>query len=146
VFSREAAANGLVSRLLAAARAVPVPLSWKRKGISAKRPRWLESIAQVIGGRALLSRIAMDVPIPPMCAVSSPSLLATADDPIGGCVITMVDDGTRGAITLCGSGFAGTADKASAFLDELLPRSGRRRPRAACYAAGVRASTASSSP
>src|SRR6185369_12180283 len=45
VFAREAAAHGLVSRLLAAARAVPVPLAWKRKSISAKRPRWLEDFA-----------------------------------------------------------------------------------------------------
>jgi hypothetical protein len=120
VFSREAADSGLVSRMLAAARAVPVPLAWKRKGISAKRPRWLESLAQVIGGRALWSRIAMDVAVPPLVAVSSPSLLATAEDPTGGCVITVVDDGTCGAITLCGSGFAGTPDKAAAILDELL--------------------------
>ena len=120
VFLREAADRGLVSRLLAAARAVPVPVSWKRKGISAKRPRWLEDFAEVIGGRALLSRIAMDSPIPPMCAVSSPSRLASDTDPIGGCVITIVDDGSHGVITVCGSGFAGTADAASAFLDELL--------------------------
>lgn len=120
VFSREAAASGLVSRLLAAARAVPVPLAWKRKSISAKRPRWLESFAEVIGGRALLSRIAMDSPIPPMCAVSSPSRLASDIDPIGGCVITIVDDGSHGAITVAGSGFVGTADTASTFLDELL--------------------------
>ena len=60
VFAREAAANGLVSRLLAAARALPVPVSWKRRSISAKRPHWFESVAAVIGGRALLSRIAMD--------------------------------------------------------------------------------------
>src|SRR6185295_12667927 len=112
--------RGLVSRLLAAARAVPVPVSWKRKGISAKRPRWLEDFAEVIGGRALLSRIAMDIPIPAMCAVSSPSRLASDTDPVGGCVITIVDDGSQGAITVCGSGFAGTADTASAFLDELV--------------------------
>jgi hypothetical protein len=120
VFSREATASGLVSRLLAAARAVPVPVAWKRKGISAKRPRWLEAFAAVIGGRALLSRIAMDTPVPPMCAVSSPSRLATELDPIGGCVITIVDDGAHGAITVCGSGFAGTPEAVSAFLDELL--------------------------
>jgi hypothetical protein len=120
VFSREAADRGLVSRLLAAARAVPVPLSWKRKSISAKRPRWLENFAEVIGGRALLSRIAMDSPIPPMCAVSSPSRLASDTDPVGGCVITIVDDGNHGAITVGGSGFAGTAHTAAAFLDELL--------------------------
>ena len=118
--AREASGNGLVSRLLAAARAVPVPLSWKRRSIGAKRPRWLESFAKIIGGRALLSRMAIDVPIPPLCAVSSPSRLATADDPVGGCVITIVDDGARAAITACGSGFAGTPAQASAILDELL--------------------------
>lgn len=120
VFVREAAASGLVSRLLAAARAVPVPLSWKRQSISAKRPRWLETFAEVIGGRALLSRIAMDSPMPPMCAVSSPSRLASASDPLGGCVITIIDDGSTAAITVCGSGFAGTTAAASAFLDQLL--------------------------
>jgi hypothetical protein len=120
VFSREAAASGLVSRLLAAARALPVPVSWKRRSISARRSRWLDNVASVIGGRALLSRIAMDTPIPTLCAVSSPSRLATDADPIGGCVITIVDDGSRGAITVGGSGFAGTSASASAFLDELL--------------------------
>jgi len=120
VFARESAANGLVSRLLAAARALPVPVSWKRRSISAKRPRWLDNVAAVIGGRALLSRIAMDSPVPALCAVSSPSRLATEADPIGGCVITIVDDGSHGAITVGGSGYAGTVDEASAFLDELL--------------------------
>lgn len=120
VFSREAAASGLVSRLLAAARALPAPVSWKRRSISAKRLRWFENVAAVIGGRALLSRIAMDSPVPPLCAVSSPSRLATAADPIGGCVITIVDDGSHGAITVGGSGTTGTAGAASAFLDELL--------------------------
>jgi hypothetical protein len=131
VFSREAAASGLVSRLLAAARAVPVPLSWKRKSISATRPRWLETLAEVIGGRALLSRIVVDSPIPPMCAVSSPARLASDVDPLGGCVITIIDDGSHGAITVGGSGFVGTTATASALLDELLaseiPGRGRAR-------------------
>jgi hypothetical protein len=122
VFLRESEDRGLVSRLLAAARAVPVPLAWKRRGISAKRPRWMEDFAKLIGGRAQLSRIAMDVAVPAVCAVSSPSRLASAADPIGGCVITIVDDGRHGAITVCGSGFAGTADRAAALLDELLAR------------------------
>lgn len=106
--AREANAEGLVSRLLAAARAVPVPTAWKRRSIGAQRPPWLESFAEVIGGRALLSRIAMDTPVPPLCAVSSPSRLAN------GCVVTIVDDGSRAAITLCGAGVT------DAFLDELL--------------------------
>jgi hypothetical protein len=119
VFAREANTSGLVSRLLSAARAVPVPLAWKRKSIGAKRPRWLASLADVIGGRALLSRIAVDAPVPPICAVSSPSRLATKTDPIGGCVITIVDDGTHGAITVCGSGATGTTAAAAALLDSL---------------------------
>jgi hypothetical protein len=117
---REANDQGLVSRLLAAARAAPVPVSWKRRSIAAKRPRWFEGFAEVIGGRALLSRIALDIPLPPMCAASSPSRIATAEDPTGGCVITIVDDGSRAAITVGGSGFAGTRESASALLDELL--------------------------
>ena len=115
VIAREAAAAGLVSRLLAAARAAPLPLSWKRKSISARRPAWLERFADVIGGRALLSRIAIDVPAPPICAVSCPSRLASSTDPIGGCVITIVEGGGHGAITMCGSGLAATG----ALLDEL---------------------------
>ena len=117
---REANANGLASRLLAAARGAPVPTAWKRKGISAKRPRWMEGFATIIGGRALLSRIAMDVPVPPLCAASSPSRLATDDDPTGGCVITIIDDGTHAAITVAGSGIGGTSARASALLEELL--------------------------
>ena len=117
---REAEERGLASRLLAAARAAPVPIAWKRKSISAKRPRWLERFAEVIGGRALLSRIAMDVPMPPTCAASSPSRLATAEDPRGGCVITLLEGGPRAAITVAGSGFAGTTARAEAVLDELL--------------------------
>jgi len=41
----------------------------------------------------------MDSPIPTLCAVSSPSRLATDADPIGGRVVTIVDDGRHGAIT-----------------------------------------------
>ena len=80
----------------------------------------VERIAEVIGGRALLSRIAVDRPVPLLCAVSSPSRLATDADPAGGCVVTIVDDGSQGAITLCGSGLTGTVARAAGFLDELL--------------------------
>jgi len=131
VIVREAASRGLVSRFLAAARAVPVPLAWKRKGISAARPHWLDTLAEVIGGRALLSRIVMDTPSPPLVAVSSPSRLASEADPVGGCVITIVDDRHRGAITVCGSGFAGSTATATAFLDELLETAAPVRSRAA---------------
>lgn len=116
--AREARGDGLVSRLITAAHAVPAPLAWKRKGVSATRPRWLDRFADVLGGRACLSRIKVDAPL--ACAVSSPARMATADDPAGGCVITVLHDGTRAAITACGSGLAGDARDANALLDELL--------------------------
>ncbi|MDX2092759.1 MAG: hypothetical protein SFX73_33140 [Kofleriaceae bacterium] len=126
VFAREAQARGLISRLLAAARAVPLPDAWKRKGVSATRPRWLENLADVIGGRALLSRIVVDVPLAPTCAVSSPARLATARDPFGSCVITVVDDGRRGAITVCGSGLVGAPHDAGKLLDQLVAAASAR--------------------
>ena len=127
VFAREAAGHGLISRLLAAARAIPVPLAWKRASISAKRPPWLDGIAELIGGRALLSRIVVDTPSVPMCAVSSPSRLASAADPIGGCVITIIDDGQHAGITACGS--AGSAGSVAELLDALLRAvEGTKRP------------------
>lgn len=117
---REARGTGLTARLLAAARAAPAPLAWKRRTMSVHRPRWLDRFAEVIGGRACLSRIRLDVPLAPTCAVSSPARLVTSSDPLGGCVITILDDGTRSAITACGSGLAGSPSAAAALIDELL--------------------------
>ncbi|MBK9036956.1 MAG: hypothetical protein IPL61_37845 [Myxococcales bacterium] len=125
--AREADGAGLVSRMLAAARAVPVPVAWKRKSIGASRSPALDRFAEVLGGRASLSRIRVDVPIAPTCAVSPPPRLATAADPLGACVITIVDDGARVAITACGSGLTGGAAGAAALLDELLAGVGQRR-------------------
>ena len=120
VLERETRGEGLCARLVAAARAAPTPLTWKRRGFSTSRPRWLDRIADVLGGRACLSRIRIDAPIPPSCAVSSPSRYASPTDPLGACVITVVDDGTRAAITVCGSGIAGTDATARSLLEELL--------------------------
>jgi hypothetical protein len=115
--AREAQGRGLCSRLLAAARAAPAPLAWKRKSASPSRPKWLDRFADVIGGRGCLSRIHVDAAMPAACAVSSPARLATDDDPLGGCVITVLDDGTHAALTVCGSGRLGEAE---AVLDELV--------------------------
>lgn len=113
---REATYDGLMSRLLATARAMPVPVRWKRRAITARRPRWVEPVARVMGNRGCVSRIELAHESPPACAVSSPGQLATADDPLGSCVLTVIDDGSRAAITLCGSGSLATADR----LDEVL--------------------------
>jgi hypothetical protein len=129
---REAEGHGLSAHLLAAARAAPAPLAWKRRAVGAGRPRWLDAVATLVGGRGCVSRIRLDVTdraIAPACAVSSPGRLPTAADPLGGCVATIVDDGRAGAITLCGAGFADTDARAAALLDELLalvPRAGAR--------------------
>ena len=120
VLDREIAGRGLCARLVAAARAAPTPLSWKRRGFSTARPRWLDLVSDVLGGRTCVSRIRIDAPVPPSCAVSSPSRLASPDDPIGASVVTVVDDGDRAAITVCGSGLAGSHAGARALLDEIL--------------------------
>ena len=123
ILSREADGSGLITRLLAAARATPVPLAWKRKSMLATRPRWLDRFAEVIGGRACLSKIAIDASLPASCAVSSPARLATPGDPLGGCVLTILEGSGRdahSAITACGSGLAGTPAAANELLDELL--------------------------
>lgn len=120
ILAREAQGQGLVSRLLAATRAAPAPVAWKRRGIGAERPRWLDRVADVLGGRASLSRIYAEAPLQPTCAVAPPPRLASAADPLGACVITVIDDGARAAITACGSGLAGTSADAAELLDELL--------------------------
>jgi hypothetical protein len=117
---REAEGAGLISRLIAAVRAVPAPLTWKRRGIGANRPGWLGRFADVIGGRASISRIRVDAPLAPTCAVAPPPRLATAADPLGACVITVLDDGTRASITACGSGLAGTSADAAELIEELI--------------------------
>jgi hypothetical protein len=120
VLARETSGLGLCARMIAAARAAPTPLAWKRKSFSTSRPRFLDRVSDVLGGRACVSRIRIDTPIPPSCAVSSPSRHATPADPLGACVVTIVDDGDRAAITVCGSGVAGSARAASELLDEIL--------------------------
>ena len=120
ILAREAQGRGLCSRLLTAARAVPVPLAFKRRSFTAGRAGVFDKIAEVVGGRACLSKIRMSTPIPLSCAVSSPARLATQTDPVGGCVLTIIDDGTRAAITACGSGLAGSADDAADLIDAVL--------------------------
>jgi hypothetical protein len=116
IIAREAAGGGIASRLYASMQAVPAPLAWKRSAMAAKRAGWLDRFATVIGGRGCVSKMVLDAPSPPSCAVSSPARLATTEDPLGGCVVTIIDDGSRAAITLCGSGEVAAAD----MLDELL--------------------------
>lgn len=122
--AREASGAGLASSLIAAARATPAPLAWKRRAVGPRRPRWLEPVADLIGGRGCVSRIALDVRSPPACAASSPArLVDPATDPVGACVLTVVDDRERAAITLAGIGKAADAET----LERVLIRTASMR-------------------
>jgi hypothetical protein len=116
----EALGRGPIARLLAATRAVPAPPAWKRASITPQRPRVLDGLAELIGGRACLSRISIEAPVPVSCAVSVPARLACPADPRGSSVVTIVDDGSRAAITASGVGETGSTAAAGALLDELL--------------------------
>jgi hypothetical protein len=121
---REAAGNGLMSRLLDAARAAPAPLAWKRRLVgSAARPLLLAPISRVLGGRACLSMLRLGAEVaaaPPLVAVSSPGLLPSILDPIGSTVLTAIGDDRGATVTASGCGRTGDADGAGAFLDRLL--------------------------
>lgn len=129
ILASEATGEGLCAGLLAAARAMPLSLAWKRRTFSATRPPWLDRVAEVIGGRACVSRLRIETALPALCAVSSPARLATEMDPSGACVVTLIDDGVRAAITVCGSGLAGSHADAEALLDELVSDASSDRTR-----------------
>lgn len=118
LLAREALGQGPSSRLLAAARAVPVPVAFKRRSISAQRPPWMEALAELLGGRALLSKIVLPAAMPATCAVSSPTRMATSTDPRGSSVITLVESRDHAVVTACASGF-----DPAALIDELLDSS-----------------------
>jgi len=129
--AREADGSGLTARMLAAMKAIPAPVAWKRRAIGPARSRWFESLADLIGGRGCVSRIDLRTArehaptTRAMCAVSSPAQIASRTDALGGCVITVIDHGNAAGITLCGSGVAGSHAAADKLLDELLATVGR---------------------
>jgi hypothetical protein len=114
ILAREAAGDGLTTRLYTAAQSIPVPTRWKRSQLGAERGGWWGNVAEVLGGRVCLTKLRMaDAPA---VAVSSAAHLATERDPIGGSVISVVDAGGRSIVTICGTGLAA----APALLDEIL--------------------------
>lgn len=124
----EADGLGPASRLLAAGSALPVPLAWKRRAVApGARPRWLDPISEVVGGRACVSLLppapdgAWATTPAPLLAASAPAQLGTRRDPRGGLVVTVtgsaVDGGDR-AVTLSATGqLAAVAD---AVLAEIV--------------------------
>lgn len=120
----EASGAGMLATLRRATANLPLPLRWKRQviGGSSGRSRWMMGdLPAALGGRGCLSVIRLrEWTSPPLVAVSSPAILAGLGEPIGSCVVTLVDDGERAMITASGSGLAGDRASAAALLDELL--------------------------
>ena len=111
LLAREASGTGVSAHLLAAAKGAPAPLAWKRRAVGPARPRWLESMANLIGGRGCVSKILGA----PAVAVSSPARLATEVDPFGSCVVTVVTSDERSVMTVASSGI-----DPHALLDEIV--------------------------
>ena len=124
--AREAAGDGLASRLLAATAAAPVPLGLKRRRMVGARAPWLRGPIEALAGRCALSVMRLqpaDVPgaPPPMIAVSAPGQALAPDDPRATSVITVIAGPGGDAIaTLAGSGAAATPAGAAALLDRWL--------------------------
>ncbi len=94
---REAAGGGLLSRLLAATAALPVPLSMKRHGLVGQRSSWLAGPIGVLGGRASLSILRE----PSLVAVSAPGVAGASVITVAGDVVTVAAE--RGAAALLSS-------------------------------------------
>lgn len=118
--AREAAAAGVLSRLRAAAAHAPLPTGLKQDLMTAGAVphRWLPPVS-ILAGRGCLSslRFPDDERLDePMLAVSAPALDPAPGDPDGGSVITLVHHAGGCAVTVSGTGLAGSAATASQLL------------------------------
>ena len=121
-FAREVAGDGLLSRLVAATAAVPVPMTIKRRRmVGARSPRF-EGPLSVCAGRAVLSMMPAPAGAPPLVAVSAPAWTLPPDDPRATAVFTIVPDDRGATITCAGTGAASTPDGAGRLLDRWLAR------------------------
>ncbi len=128
--ARECAGTGLMAQLMAAARAAPGSLTWKRRAVAGSaRPGLFAPAARVLGGRACLSLLRAGPDLdgaPPLVAVSSPAVPATASDPHGSCVLTVIDGPSGSTITLSGVGATGSTRAGDELLDRWLAAIGSR--------------------
>ena len=122
VIEREIASAGVLTRMREAAARAPVPARLKRALLSpgVTPRRWLPPV-EVLGGRGCLSSLRLpSPPVAPLWASSAPALDPTPGDPRGGTVVTVIHGHGELAITVSGTGRAGTAAGAQSFLDALL--------------------------
>lgn len=133
---REAAAAGILGRVRAAAVRLPVPAALKRRSVATgATPSRLVPPIEVLAGRGCLSSLRIpaveagtESPSPlPVFAVSAPAISASSDESKGGSVVTVVRYGSGCAITVSGTGIAGTQSGAQEFLSEWLRGLARAR-------------------
>ncbi len=120
--ARERAQAGLVSRVLAAAHALPMPRAWKRGVAGAPvRPRWLAPITELLAGRAGASvlRLPAAWAAPGLIAASSPAVGASAADPRGAWLATVVQGGAQAVLTVGGTGTLGDGGALGEVADRL---------------------------
>lgn len=118
LLAREAACAGVLGRMREAALRMPLPSAFKRRSVAAGgAPHRLLPPVEVLAGRSCISALAFprgDEPADSIYAVSAPALDASPADPRGGTVVTVVHT----AVAISGTGLAGTAAGARAFLDD----------------------------
>jgi hypothetical protein len=120
--AREVDGGGLLTRLVGATAAIPIPMALKRRRVAGARdPRWNGPL-ELLAGRASFSLIRFQPgdapPPPPLVAVSAPGLVLPSDENRSTSVLTLVADAHGTTATLCGTGLAGT----HAGAQELLQR------------------------
>jgi hypothetical protein len=124
VVEREREQPGLLGRVLEATARAPLPRALRRRLLASEgRPSRLVPPVEALGGRASLSLIRYppeERPRAPLAGASSPGLVATARDPLGSFVVTIVEHEGGGTISVDGTGVAGTDEGARRVLDILL--------------------------
>jgi len=122
--AREAAGRGLLSRLLAATAALPIPLALKRRSLVGARSPKLAGPVAVLAGRSSLSvlRVAAG---PPLVAISAPGLVLPPDAPRSTSVITAtVEPGGAATVAVATTGGPPAADLLDQWLRLVHPASG----------------------
>lgn len=118
--AREAAGVGLASRVLAAGRALPLPVRWKRRVAASPggSPAWAAPLFDAVAGRGCVSLLRLPPQgerVPPIAA-SAPA----RTDAIGSVVVTLVDSGAPSAtITVTGTGRWNSAAACARLIDQL---------------------------
>jgi len=144
---RELEAGGILPRLSLGAARAPLPMALRRRLLQS-RTRARRGIApfEVLAGRGRFSSMkfaAGEQPPAPLYAVSSPTLLATPEDPLGAVVLSLIHHADGVTATAAGTGVVGSNEGAAAFLDtwceELdIVRAHGRRERSSTPASGLR--------